>query len=497
MVRGSVGRAGAGEGARPRLAGAVWALGAGLLAVITWVALGRLFGSIPAPDLGTTLGSIGELVGGTTVAGGGLFLVHRWVRRLSPSPKRVLLAGLVLTAMLRLAAIVWVHPSLVSDWRYYHDLAVSIANGGTWFADVPTGYPLMLAPLYALLGATPIFGEILNLGFALWTAAMVYIIAGTRFGPQAAAAAIYLFAIFPSQILMSTVLGTEVAYAAFVATAVAVAVVPADNSWRWTVALGVVLGLSQYVRSTSMLLLPAAVVLSWLRLRSGWTVAARTAVVVLVFLVVMIPAVVANLVAGAGPSVTTSRYGGWSLLIGLNTRSVGRYNVDDIQLVGLTPGTVAWDRRASELAIERLASNGLANVDLAMKKFPVFWGGEDYGAGWTAVPLWDLGQPVGRFELITSQLVYAGVLLLAVAGVVVGRRTWRQPTELLILMVAMSVAVLHTFLEIQPRYHAYVIPLLCVLAGGAIAGGTVGVPRSLQCASSARLARVRRTGLTR
>ena len=37
----------------------------------------------------------------------------------------------------------------------------------------------------------------------------------------------FLFAIFPSQILMSTVLGTEVAYAAFVATALAVAVVAA------------------------------------------------------------------------------------------------------------------------------------------------------------------------------------------------------------------------------------------------------------------------------
>lgn len=496
-MTGSEGGAGAAEVAFSRLASAIWALGAGLLALITWTALGRLFGSIPAVDLGTTLGSVGELVGGTAVAGGGLLSMLGWARRRSTSPRWVFVAGLALTAVLRLAVIAWVHPPLVSDWRYYHDLAMSIAHGGAWFADVPTGYPLMLAPLYALLGPNPILGETLNLGLAMWTAAMIYLVAAARFGPQAAAGAIYLFAIFPSQILMSTVLGTEVAYAAFVATAVAVAVVWADGSWRWTAALGVVLGLSQYVRSTSMLLLPAAVVLSWLQLRVGGMAARRSALLVLVFLVVMIPAILGNIVVGAGPSVATSRYGGWSLLIGLNTQSIGRYNVEDIQPVGLTPGTVTWDKRASELAIERLASNGLANVDLFVKKFAVFWGGDDYGAGWTAVPLWDLNQPVGRLELITSQLVYAGVLLLAVAGVVAGRRTWRQPTELLILMVVISVALLHTFVEIQPRYHAYVIPLLCVLAGGGLAGGSVGVTRSLRRPTSGHFPCVRPTRLTR
>ena len=199
-----------------------------------------------------------------------------------------------------------------------------------------------------------------------------------------------------------------------------------------------------------MLLLPAAIVLSWLSLRSA-DGAARAALLVIVFLVVMVPAVLGNIAAGAGPSITTSRYGGWSLLIGLNSQSVGGYNFEDIDLVGLTPGTVAWDRRASELAIERLPSNSLANVDLFVKKFPLFWGADDYGAGWTAVPPWNLDQPVGRAEVIASQVLYAGALLLALAGLAAGRRTWRHPTELWIVMVVVSVALLHTFVEIQAR----------------------------------------------
>ena len=464
--------------ARPRLAGAIWAIGTALLALITWMALGQLLGTIPSTDVGTVLASGAELVAAAAVAGVGLLAVILWARRPTTSPRAVLVAGLGLTAALRLAAIAWVHPELVSDWRHYHDLAVSIVQGGPWFADVPTGYPLMLAPLYALLGPNPILGEFLNVGLALWTAAMVHLVASHRFGRSAGAAAMFLFAIFPSQILMSTVLGTEVAYGAFVATALAVAVVGQGGSWRWTVALGVVLGLSQYVRPTSMFVLPAAIVLGWLSLRSARDAAVRGALLVTVFLIVMVPAVLGNIAAGAGPSITTSRYGGWSLLIGLNTQSVGGYNFEDIDLVGLTPGTVAWDRRASELAIERFRSNSLANVDLFVKKFPLFWGADDYGAGWTAVPPWNLDQPVGRAEVIASQVLYAGALLLALAGLAAGRRTWRHPTELWIVMVVATVALLHTFVEIQARYHAYVIPLLCVLAAGGVATGLRTGPRA-------------------
>jgi hypothetical protein len=35
-------------------------------------------------------------------------------------------------------------------------------------------------------------------------------------------------------------------------------------------------------------------------------------------------------------------------------------------------------------------------------------------------------------------------------------------------MVA-ALALAHTFVEIQPRYHAYVEPLFCVLAGPGVA----------------------------
>jgi hypothetical protein len=36
---------------------------------------------------------------------------------------------------------------------------------------------------------------------------------------------------------------------------------------------------------------------------------------------------------------------------------------------------------------------------------------------------------------------------------------------LCLLLIVGGVAALHTFAEIQPRYHSYLVPLFCILAG--------------------------------
>ncbi len=455
--------------ARPRLAAVIWVAGSTLLCLITLTALFGLPTAIGQMWPGITVGSgaawVAALVAAFVAVLAGLMMVVDWAARPGRSTWVILVNGLALVAVIRLVVIALVHPALVSDWLFYHHLAVAISTGGSWFSIVPTGYPIMLASLYAVLGPYPIIGEFLNLALALWTAAMLFVLARHRFGNGAAAAAVYLFAIVPSQVLMTTVLGTEVAYGAFIATAVAVAVVGGRRAAPWTAALGVVLALSQYVRSTSDILLPAFVAFLWLQHRSAATALRRSVLLVAVFLLVMIPAIVVNVAAGAGATVATSRYGGWSLLIGLNQQKIGHYNGPDIKLVGLTAGTVAWERRATRLALHRLVADPSATAQLVVRKFPLFWGADDYGALWVALPPGNVAQPMGRTEIMASQIGYAAVLVLALLGLLRWRGR-RGPTELLIVLLIGTVAVLHSFVEIQTRYHSYLVPLLCVLAAG-------------------------------
>ena len=451
-------------------AGVLWGAGLILLTLISVTALLQLGGMLnalwrtfPSPGLAWLLG-FGAIA---ILAAAALIVVTRWGMRQGTSSRAILALGLGLIFATRLVAIVVVHPGLVSDWLNYHHQAAAIASGGPWFSSIPTGYPILLAPLYTLFGPHPILGELLNLAMGMWTGVMIFVIVRRRFGVSAAAPALYLFAIFPSQILMTTVLGTEVTYGAFVATAAA-AVIIGPRGIRSILLAGLVLGLSQYVRTTSLFLLPAFVLLIWFQRGSVRGAVARSALLIGVVLVVLLPAVGANLAAGAGPLPTTSRYGGWSLLIGLNTETNGQYNLSDQRLIDLPPRTAAWDKRATELALQRLTANPRATLELFVRKFPMFWGADDYGATWTAKPPFNVARPIGNVELLGSQIVYAGTLALATIYLFIRRRE-RHPEELFMMMLVGCVALLHTFVEIQTRYHSYLIPLLCVLAGAQVA----------------------------
>ena len=456
-----------------RLAAILWVAGLTLLTLITATALLQL-GSMLNTEWRTflSLGSAWLLGLGAValLAATALIVVTRWGLEPRTSSRAILAIGLGLIVATRLVAIIVVHPDLVSDWLTYHETAVSIATGGPWLSDRPTGYSILLAPLYVVFGPHPVLGELLNLTMALWTGAMIFVIVRRLFGVGAAAPALYLFAIFPSQILMTTVLGTEVAYGAFVATAAA-AVIAGPPGIRGILLVGLLLGLSQYVRTTSLFLLPAFVLLMWFQRDSVRSALARGAVLVGVVVVVLLPAVASNVTAGAGPLPTTSRHGGWELLVGLNTESNGQYNVDDLRLIDLPARTVAWDKRATKLALQRLTANPRATLELFVRKFPMFWGSDDYGALWTAKPPFHVAQPVGTLELLGSQIVYAGTLALATLCLFMRRRE-RRPDELFIVMLIGCVALLHTFLEIQTRYHSYLVPLLCVVAGAQVAAYT-------------------------
>ena len=70
---------------------------------------------------------------------------------------------------------------------------------------------------------------------------------------------------------------------------------------------------------------------------------------------------------------------------------------------------------------------------------------------------------------LASQGAYATIAAAAVVGM------WRQrhrlpPAAILLAGVILTIAAAHILIEVQPRYHAYVVPLLCALAGVAIAG---------------------------
>jgi hypothetical protein len=96
------------------------------------------------------------------------------------------------------------------------------------------------------------------------------------------------------------------------------------------------------------------------------------------------------------------------------------------------------------------------------------WSPEDYGVSWTVGVTHPSNKDESVALLVVSQTAYVAILGLAILGL------WRSKraipgTVVLILAIVGSLAIAHTFVEIQPRYHSYVEPLLCILAGPGVA----------------------------
>ena len=380
-----------------------------------------------------------------------------------------LLVGLGLLLALRAVAVLLVDAPLIVDWRRYHDLAVSISQGGDWFASRPSGYALLLSVGYRVFGPNPAVGEWLNLGLGLASGLLVYGLALRAAGSRGAGVALLLYAVAPAEILMTPVLGTEIAYGTLLVGVTSVLLAAPLSVVRAAVA-GAVLGASQYVRATSQVLAPVvAIGIGWLaapgrRLLIGLVFAAS-------FVAGLAPVVVANMERGSGPSLSTSSFSAWQLLIGTNQEHDGRFNADDVALVGgeAALGTPEAERIALHVALERIGDDPVGTLGLVARKFPVVWGDAHYGARWALYEDPAQGSRTTQTFVLLSQLSWALVTALAALGAWRRGAASRRTVALVGTILAVFVLI-HALGEANPRYHAPLVPLFSVLAGIGAAG---------------------------
>lgn len=415
------------------------------------------------------------------VGSGLLVAAAAWALAISnrgPLRTHPLLVCLVAIGAIRLLDVALVPAPLISDFRHYHNLAVQIAHQGPMLSTVPTGYPMMLAVVYAIFGVNPLYAQLLNCVIAILTGAMLYDVARRLWGDRAAALALWLFALTPSLILMTGILGSEAPYGLLLMTAIWLSVRFGSRRLLASFAVGCALAASEYVRATTPVLIPAFMAIPFLTPGARWRSASvRAAILIVGFLVCQLPIVAWNLQNRGELSISTSYFGGWSLLVGTDSNNNGQYDANMKAVVGLTYGTVEFDRKAGQIAIERLEGNPMEFVGLAAQKFPRMWGAEDYGVAWTVGTSHPNDRNVSWTLLLLSQICYVATIGLVLLGLWRIRRLLPPAAVAIVLMVA-ALVVTHTFLEIQPRYHAYLVPLFCILAGPGFAA--IRIPRLLR-----------------
>jgi hypothetical protein len=419
----------------------------------------------------------------------GIGFVARWRGR-----RWALATGLGATVVVRLILVIGIHAPIVGggaasvngDGAALYAEALGIASGGRVPGDWAIGYPALLGGAIGLVGAHGWLDPAIDVLISLVVAAVGFDLLWRAGGVQVAAAGIGLFAIMPSQALLVPAFGPDLAYAALVLLAVWLVVAAPKSSpprigrrriphGAWTTACasaaGLLLGMSQLLRPTSIALLPAFVILALLVLRSSHPQRGATALVV-AFLVALSPVIVDNVGRHGVLSLEPTSYAGWRLYVGTDAASSVDGGLNDLDPDGLDafPGatTRARSDAAGRAAFDHVLAAPGAFLDLAGTKFAGLWSDDAYAATLALAGADEAQRGLLIALQLASQLAWAFVALAAAWGLA---RSWPLPGVLLsAVLVVAALAVLHAALASEPRDHAVVMPLLLAAAATGLAG---------------------------
>ena len=209
-----------------------------------------------------------------------------------------LAAALVTLAIGLVFIFVWApHPWGWFGIDQYHQLAVELANGGSFQTfDVPWGYAYYLAPFYWLFGPTPLPALIVQ---ALVNAAippLVYFYAVRAFDRRVAAVATVLVAVLSfNTVYVSTESTDSLSTAMFMAMLLAYVHGRRVNRDRWFVVAGILAGVAAQFRPNLVLLPFVLAALNWLLGPRTWVRVRQGAALALTAIVLLVPWVVAQL----------------------------------------------------------------------------------------------------------------------------------------------------------------------------------------------------------
>jgi 4-amino-4-deoxy-L-arabinose transferase-like glycosyltransferase len=394
----------------------------------------------------------------------------------------------------RLAAVLALDGPLVSDWRVYHLLAIGWTLGAPPLANYPMGYPILLGEAYRLAGATPAVGELLNVVFAAVGAALLAAWVSQLSGRRAAAVAVAVLALAPSQVLYTVLLGTETLYCtaviaiATLATRMLVGLQVGDSRrrvWLLALATGLALGASSWVRSTSLVLIPFLAILPLLVARRRNAGSAALAVVLGVAVTVS-PVVLLNQQLAGRWSPSLAQNSGRELFMGMNLKFDGRRNLEDVALVnsrvpeyvpfGLvdeysrgifsreTIRSVAHrDEVALSMALDRIRDNGLAILGILPAKLSIAWSRGDSSVRQVFQAGPDAGPRRYQLARLAAQLWWVAALAGSLAWFALLARR-RPMAGLVSSAILVPVALGLLVLAVHSRYHEYVVPLFACLS---------------------------------
>lgn len=379
---------------------------------------------------------------------------------------------LVLTGMgLRLLWALWIPVQPVSDSAAYHQFARTLVDHGVygWDAETPSAY--WAVGTSALAALTYLFTDgfagvvVLNLLTGLAIMLLVYTLTARWFGPDAGLWGLALVAFWPTLILFTTILSSELLFIAMTLAGLFFWQRPRGNPMANLLLAGLVWGLAAYIRPV-ILLVPLALALADLRrgpapfLRSTL----EAGIAILLILLISLPWTIRNQrVMGDNTMISTNF--GPNLWMGNNSDSNGGYMALPAEVQDMSEAE--RNSYLKEQAKTFMAENPGHALALFGQKLIRLNIRETIGVAWNETAL---NARIGDSGVMIAKLVTTGYWYLMLSGglaglVILTRRNgivaalFNSPTALWGYFTA-----LHAVVVADDRYHIPSIPFVASLA---------------------------------
>jgi 4-amino-4-deoxy-L-arabinose transferase-like glycosyltransferase len=313
------------------------------------------------------------------------------------------------------------------------------------------GYPVFLAGCFALFGESRPAVRLVQAVIGAATCLIVFALARVLFGEAAGLLAAAFTALYPFFVFYAALELSETLFITALAGAVLLMQLVERGRW-WLVAAGVAAGITILIRPSALLLMPVLGA-AWALRRPVRRHAFEAVVVVLIAWACVVPWTWRNYRV-FGHFVPMTLTTGESLYEANSPYATGGPAMDIIPWHAEAKRLTEYerDRYYQRLATDWIRANPGGFLRLAAVKIGRFWNVVPNDVKHRSRPL-----------MAISVLGYVPVMLLAVGGMVVFRRRWRELA--LLLAPAAYFSVLHAVFVGSIRYREPVMPFLIVLAG--------------------------------
>lgn len=395
---------------------------------------------------------------------------------------------LLLTVGLRMLWVFKVPTLPVSDYLANQSYAFYFING-FYNAYDPSysvfpyrmSYPLVIQLVYKITGVDINAAKALNIVMSAGSAVLLYYIGKLIFDNRAGKAAALMFALWPAQIMLNSVLASEHVFMFFfLLTIYCLLNIKPQALFRRELLLAVFTGVSaaasQLFRPVIYVLFPAIFVYIVILCKHAGAFLQKVIIKILLCCAVILSYYASlyciNLAIQPVTGVDITRSSpGMSLLMGTNLGSNGTYNVEDASY--MREYDYDYDKvhsAATETAIGRIKDDPVGFAGLVAQKYGIIWGNESYALEGALSSVDERSVDANLLSLLTplfeksSQAYYIAILLLALSGCIytLTDSEYRMAVPCLVLF---GFVVSFCFVDAKSIYHVPAVPMLFLIGG--------------------------------